>query len=850
MSDPSQPRRQQTSTEHEFDPSDRWSQRSHGTNPHASVYSFQSGVSVTTQDEVPLITTKQLPVTARDTTSRHHYQWRPLSLRRWYLLLLFLIFSALWASLLILRHLNTSEDGFRLTITSNHLAWKYGPTGILVIAVSLWRQVDYHCKSLQPWQNLVKGTSTAEQSLLLDYLWPLQVESFWVAIRSHHWRVVFSTGGFMILKFVTLVSTALILAVDTLIPMEVDIRFDNRMSLTASGNETLEPLDAYLGLLGGSISPTEGVQGGLVFRTFDLIDNTTTLNSITTPVRVFVPRMECEEAEVKLVSFNKTTYDEYLSEYGEVYFNYTLSTSTCAQSDNPSGQLYSDETQSVKVTDCKTQVCPSLVLNSDFLDCNNPMNSSYEAYDSSLNLTNIRFVAFAINFTATRNSGTSANSTDYSLGLANSAAVFCKVDHSLETWNVTRELTSGDLVVSIPSGKAPSSKRLTDLSVHNLTYELYSQSTNDATNPKSPGLMSGIRRTISDDVTFDYSLFFKSNNLLNATNTTLAGVAAQYVQENYMLPERSQGNATAVRYETRLHIASAPLWGMIVGLAAVSLFAIILAIYDVPHGLPQRPASKATIAAVFTSSPGLQSLLENTGHMSNEELKQRTIMYSFRAHSSQDSFCIEKTAPGVPIRDDSNGSPGVREAWLPFSARRMTIAITMLLPVVAIIVLEILWRVSYRNEGLGTASLTSFGMRYVYPFVAPLIMFLVATMFNLLDFMVAVIAPYQSLKNAASSASRLMFIDLLGHTPPVALYESLRRQHFGSVLSNVAALIGSILTIVASGLLVTESVFHTTEIRAQRSSLWDWNWTNSSLGDNQAGKYHSLHCEAKLKNVG
>lgn len=835
LSVPSQPSHAQISTGYELEDYDDWNRTSQRSNPHTSVYSLQSAVNEGTQDQVPLISAKTPSISA-STVKQQHYQWRPLSLRRWYLLLLGLVFSGLWVSLVVLKHLNSTENGFRLTITSNHLAWKYGPTGILVIAVSLWRQVDYHCKSLQPWQNLTKGTHNAKQSLLLDYLWPLQLESFWMAIKFHHWRVVLSTGGFMILKFVTLVSTALIIAVDTLIPMDVTIRYHESMSSVAVGNETLEPLDAYLGLLGGSIDPVEGVQGGLVFRTFDLIDNTTALNSVTRTVEVFVPRMECEAAEVKLVPYNESMYTDYLSEYGEVYFNYTLSTPTCAQANNPSGQLYSDSTQFIKARECKTQVCPQLVLSQDFINCDDPMSSYSQAYNTSLNLTNVRYMASAINFTATRNTGTQADSTDYTPGTANSAAVFCKVHHSLEMWNVTRDLTSGVLAVSIPAGGVPSTRRFADLSIQNLTYELYSQSTNDASNPTSPGLVSGIRRTISDDVTFDYNLFFQGNNLLNATNTTLAGVAAQYVQQMYMLPEQSQGNATAIKYETRLHVSSAPLWGMIVGLGLISLFAVFLAIYDVPRGLPQRPASKATIAAVLVSSPGLISLLGNTGHMSNEELKQRVIMYNFKGVSSQDRYCIEKTAPGIPIREDTTAIPGSKEAWLPFSARRPTIIVTMLLPVVAIIVLEILWRVSDKNQGLGTVSLFSFQMKYIYPFLAPLIMFLIATMFNLLDFMVAVIAPFQSLKNESAAASRLMFVDLLGHTPPVALYQSLRRQHFGSVLSNMAALIGSILTIVASGLLVTESIFRTTPIQARRSSLWDWEWTNSTLGDNQAGQ--------------
>ena len=246
-------------TDHELDDATDWH---HATQRLSapSTYSLQSAPSLNTQDDSPLIQGPVKPLPRQVSAEIRRRHWRPLSLRIWWLIFLFLFFTVLWTSLLIVWHFSRKEDGLRLTITSNHLAWKYGPTAILVIFVSFWRQVDYHCKSLQPWQNMIEGYASASNSMLLDYLWPLQLESWWVSIRNGHWRVAVSTTGFMILKFVMLVSTALIIATDTTLSNNVPIQFTKALSDVPFPNIDPSPIQAYLGTLGGVLIEPQGMQ--------------------------------------------------------------------------------------------------------------------------------------------------------------------------------------------------------------------------------------------------------------------------------------------------------------------------------------------------------------------------------------------------------------------------------------------------------------------------------------------------------------------------------------------------------------------------------------------------------------
>jgi Protein of unknown function (DUF3433) len=90
-----------------------------------------------------------------------HEFWSPKWLHRRTLLVFMALFAAFDASLIALWRSNKAQNGFRLTLSSNHYAWTYGPTAVLVVVLGLWRQVDYYCKILQPWQEMRRGAINA-----------------------------------------------------------------------------------------------------------------------------------------------------------------------------------------------------------------------------------------------------------------------------------------------------------------------------------------------------------------------------------------------------------------------------------------------------------------------------------------------------------------------------------------------------------------------------------------------------------------------------------------------------------------------------------------------------------------
>jgi hypothetical protein len=113
-----------------------------------------------------------------------HVYWTSFWLRKTTLLTLVALFLGLMISLVAVWFTNKSQNGYRPVVSNNHYGWTYGPTAVLVVVLSFWRQVDYCCKISQPWQALRSGPVNADQSMLLGYLSPLQVTSFIQATKN------------------------------------------------------------------------------------------------------------------------------------------------------------------------------------------------------------------------------------------------------------------------------------------------------------------------------------------------------------------------------------------------------------------------------------------------------------------------------------------------------------------------------------------------------------------------------------------------------------------------------------------------------------------------------------------
>lgn len=248
-----------------------------------------------------------------------HAYWTPIWLQRRTLFALASLFASLAAALVALWIANNAYNGFRPTLTTYHYGWTYGPSAILVCVLALWRQVDYHCKAMQPWQELSRGPAYAEDSMLLDYVSPMHITSFMKAVRKRHTQVAASVAGFGILKVVILLSTGLLILTPTQFSrpriVTIDTAFDtgafwntipdddylmpartDPQFLGPYPNISADSVYSFVQTLKGQSMAVPGVAENTVHASFS---GPTTANmiSLSAEVDVFAPEITCEVAQ-------------------------------------------------------------------------------------------------------------------------------------------------------------------------------------------------------------------------------------------------------------------------------------------------------------------------------------------------------------------------------------------------------------------------------------------------------------------------------------------------------------------------------------------------------------------------
>lgn len=87
-------------------------------------------------------------------------------------------------------------------------------TKVLAVVAAFWAQVEYRVKQQAPWEILRKGPTPAAKTLLMDYISPAQLYSLYHSIRHNQWLVFLTILASLLIKLLTIVSTALLMLQD------------------------------------------------------------------------------------------------------------------------------------------------------------------------------------------------------------------------------------------------------------------------------------------------------------------------------------------------------------------------------------------------------------------------------------------------------------------------------------------------------------------------------------------------------------------------------------------------------------------------------------------------------------
>ncbi|KAH0847288.1 hypothetical protein AYO21_07323 [Fonsecaea monophora] len=742
--------------------------------------------------------------------SRHRLNthWNPFFLRPWILIAFALFFVAVIVALQVVYTVSQNNYGIATSSDENHYLWTYGPTAVFVVVTVLWRQVDYAAKSIQPWAEMAKGPQRAENSLLLDYVTPLQLSSLWRSLRRGHFAVSSSIIVFVLIKVITVLSTGMfslqsVQRNDVPTSMALNNTFvgtdfdhaasvDSRAAFVAYGHKAYNislPVGTTDQHAVQSFAPRDGFVNGSLTYSAD--------------VDAFSANLSCESGILK----------------------YTVAADR--RSNAPISMYYNT---SVTLPDC--QIFNAYLDAPDwyYLQNDTAHRFGYRASIQNVTCSNLPPddpTRFRFMIAATYSEGFSQNNHT----LLDSSNIVCIPSYSIQSALVTLDPQGNVHSVNMTGN----GRGLNGLSAVDIADGVLATTQQAST----------ISTSTSDNVTLDVfttmmqqdTVNFKVEDLLepsylNTTANRIYGKIAAQVANLYLLSDAAQDTkpiveGTISKDESRLIARQIPIRVM-QAVAALMVLLIVLILCVRPRGVvPRSVDSIAAVAAILARSPALEARLRGTGHRSLGELREILAPHRFmtatgyedgaRTFSIQMVTGAESGLHGSP--PDRGDSAPLDIKWTrPFILRRIGMTSTILASIAAIITLEVLLSQSQAHNGLGNVSDDS-ATRYSWLYVPVLVFLLLATLFNIMDFEIEFTESFHALAKADCEASSSMLWYPLRHISLHATYNGLRHSRFALTAASVSAVLAPLLTIIVSGLFTTKATSQ--DISVQVDAL-DW----------------------------
>lgn len=777
---------------------------------------------------------------------------RPIWLRKSVVLAFLLVFVACIAALVFLYCFALQQDGLQLRWHDNHYLWTYGPTAILAVILSLWRRVDSLYRLNQPWWCLLAGPAPSSESVLLDYTSPFIGVTLFRALRLRHYPVAASVSVFVLLKLIILASTALFYvgpsSKSVTVPVEYTSRFSGSRLWTEPAYSTFglgteydweyqmqagELNARFLGsdksswsYLAGldkvtiSTGDTESARKfDPVYQGYKLPSAGLNLTGASIPVDLFLPNVTCEPATL----VDDTQNSKWQK---EKHLLYRIGSDSCASNSLVllGNQIAQDRPDGLATFKTQTEVF-------------SPLNCTKGSTDDTRYAIAIaQFTAHQIPIPDEEITNRPYNTT-YKLGAW--AAAICRIEYGI--FSTTAHQQANRDKPKFGNTLASTEARL----LPNLTnYDLGTIVRSDIANASS---------TLFADTTTPESSWDKLDTTFNAlfelmhatagypnhslatspsaefagySKSVLTGLANEIARRSLLVP---QTNATSegigLVSEDRLHLAPFALWIM-VSAFVVSVIVCIAIILTLPKARWQlgNASSIAVHASILSGSLSTKMALQDADRCRGRVLRMGLAGTRFWLDTSGPRPSLQLSEdPGVTMGTLPPKMTATRQrGWVPLTARLPMIVTTLTYPILLIAALEVLLRLSMERNGLldldVSGSMTS---SYAIRIGCTLAVFLVATMFNNLEFTIGSLIPFTRLSQGSASAQDTIAFSPLSLFPWTVFYRSLRPRHVGVAASYLAAMLGAFLTIAVSGLWVPTQPIRVERPSSALAQTWD-----------------------------
>ncbi|KAK5945434.1 hypothetical protein PMZ80_002639 [Knufia obscura] len=800
------------------------------------------------------------PTTSEGDSNR---RWLPLSLSLPVLVLFILTLLCLLAALLTIRYFATHQHGLKL-VTTNHYSWTYGPTAIFVILTSFWRLVDYHCKALIPWAELEQDRVHADRSITVDHVSSFLLVTVAAAGKHRHFVVVLTVLGFLLLKIITIASTGLFFPSDiTVGPFNVEMAKTTQFNALTNSSERSDPgaspfYAAYAILERGYPLP-EGLTDTMLYETVKPTNSSRSSNTTYVATsQAFVPQVACDAIDVQpLIAYEEFT-SVVVSQYEQLQVQ-NNSHWSCP----PRSGLTNDGVTVVAIN-VAAQVCPprQLIPSFGMLACNHTENTgNFSTHPFLVGISDVRYSQTFNVSIGNYSVGDILEPQSWEFEIPKITAMLCSIDYRIQevalTYNMSR---AGNRVQRVELLGTPENKTLPNISddylMTKLSYadpisaggarDMFGLSTDYEYVEQPPNT---VLTMVAEHAGGDYSyLLDHPETFVETTQVILNSMLLQVAKESIMILDtnetfRPSSLVGQESYEQqRLQLQSASLITMIAGISVMVLLVVAVIILR-PEVLRQdNPGAISAQAHMLQNSKAFQSYLEQTATLNeatpHKIMRQAT--YGTASHVRGTTIRLTQSKETGPTH---TGGPQKQspQYHVPLTLKKACLVLTMLSAPLAIALLEVLQHLSdSRRQGIATIQdASAFAVSVYTRFLPAFITLLIATLFNCLDFNTSMLAPFTKMHARSASYSDLKR-PLLAQIPPVALCSAARRGYWAAFFTTIGALVGSVLTIVVSGLFTVEFIPDAVDIPVTALDSWNLSYHQGFSSDNAATAVSSL----------
>jgi hypothetical protein len=708
-----------------------------------------------------------------------------------------------------LHHISQSQNGIASSVERLHYVWTYTPTAILTIISALWARTEFQTKQNCPWRSLQKPEQV-DKSLLLDYD-NIPPVALWKSLKHRHFIVAAGIACSLLLQLSILFSTSLLslqrVNVQRMnVPIQLsDIFDDNHPTFNAT---RLEGFDILNQVQFENLTYPSGTNANLTFQSF-VTPSVSSASVIKAPIQAMEGGLECEHAKLILDLWEVARSNDTWGGNAFHFYNNRITTPSCTIFNVTYIDDYTTAGYSNYVARARAVTCD----NSTDTDRNRILVFATQ-YHVGRMLEN--FTAHPSTFWTHR----------YEVVLDNSVQMFCKPTFSSvnmeATYNLSQPQTAMDLK-RIGTEKP----RFTDINAWNISQQVmegayagnaasrpiaaHGAFSNSTSGPPQPevsidfiiqlgawiaGKTGHAQRLLQHGVLEEiFSAFYRS-------------MAAQVIHGGLMKQRVTQTNGSIVVEENRVLVMQLPLRVLEVCLVVSVLIAVAMVFLRPNDGnLSQNPSNISTIANVMSNSQTLRQSLRGAGAAPLGILREKTCgrRYFLRnqrqcssIETERDNVCFDACSESVTQTSNENCARLSKSFWKPFPSIWSRISIFCAITG-AIIALEVLLRVSQKNNGLGKASHDG-KMHYFWTTVPSLVMMLIGLLIGSLDSNIRILAPYASLQKAEGIDFEFLETNFLDALRITNLIQSARMRNFAVLSATLAALTASFLTIVTSGL--------------------------------------------------